>query len=200
MIQAFASLLGVFAIIYGAKLASNTFLSFRKEKQEERRLDAVHQILAFVYRFSANLKSLRRSVLPDEFLKAESEARMRFPKWDEIDPEDRQSILTSDVMLDRLMANAHVWNQIFEKFPAARAYLDQQSQDDIEELWEMLGRFEWAARALIDEKSLPPMERVEALKTIWKQGLDDKFESQIDAVVKRLEEKLAPTLRPADIQ
>lgn len=195
ILQAVASLLSAAAVIYAARLASTTIHTYRLQKQEDKRIQAAHEILSFVYKFMLILLGLRDPLNRFEIQETEEAVRDRLKEWDTLQPRLQEAIIASDILLDRLHSKRSDLDRIWEIIPTARTFFETNVLDEIIALWEMLERFEQAAVRHIDEFALSPEETRETRQTLWRRSSDDSFEEQVRDIVERLDDLLLPILR-----
>ena len=66
MLSGIATFAGALAVVYAAKVGANTFDSWKRQKQEERRMDAAEKILTLAYELRYTLAGIRSPlILPD---------------------------------------------------------------------------------------------------------------------------------------
>jgi hypothetical protein len=196
MLQGWGTLLGAVAVIFAAWKASNTFEAFRRQKQEERRIDAAQQVLTFAYRARRNLRAARATGELFDERRSALEACKRTEWWDLKEKAEQDRFLRGQIVLARLIKDKDEWDRIFELIPVARALFGESAEEYLDEL--RLALFTLQIDIGFYVVGSGSASFLEALKReLFPPDNDDQLQRKIDAAVKGLEDMLLPVIRAA---
>src|SRR5688572_18119417 len=121
MMSGWAALGGVAAVLIAAHKASDTFKLYRRQRQEDRRIDAAERILTIAYSLKRKLQGVRS---PMDFGGETEEAIAELTeagRYLHLDAAEKSRAETGQVILRRLQRQKDDWDQIFVAMPMARA-------------------------------------------------------------------------------
>ena len=108
---------GVGAVIYTANRA---FSTYRRQKQEDRRIEAAEEILSFAYKFKRTLTGARSpGILAHELARAEKTLVESWNGWEHKEAREQERLKTAQAMYQRPIDNNPTWSQIFDLMPRA---------------------------------------------------------------------------------
>jgi hypothetical protein len=183
MLQGWGAWFAGFAVIYAAWKAGDALSNFRRQKQEERRIDAAQQLLTFAYRFKRTLRSAR--ITPASALeetRAGELLKQTLEDWDSKHEEERQRHLTAQIISSRLNSEEVLHNGVFDLMPVARALFGDEVESHLQALWEARTSVELDAHLAITVKPAPIRHR-------------DAIEESVAEAIKGLEGVLLPVIR-----
>lgn len=196
MIQAWGTLLGVAAVVYAAWRASNTFDAFRRQKQEERRMDAAHTILTFAYKFQQRLVGVRSPGISGfEMADATTRLKDNYEGYASKSEREQRQLVVAQVMLTRLHANREIWDAVWEHIPTARALFGEKAEHHPRELWKALVNVQVSAEAYGEDSLLDPEFTKSIRKDLYGHGGDNLVTTQVADAVTKLEALLLRFIR-----
>lgn len=191
MLQRWGTLLGVAAVIYAAWRASNTFDAFRRQKQEERRMEAAHNILTFAYKFQQRLSAARSpGISRYEMTSATNQLKDSYEGYRDKSEREQRQLAVAQVILARLGAEREIWEETWEHIPTARALFGEQAEKLLRELWAAFVNVQVSAEAF-GEDSLSDPEFTKSLRRdLYGHGESNPVTQQVAKAVAGLEELL----------
>lgn len=200
--QAWAGFAGAGAIVYAAYVGTNTYQTWLRQKQTERKMDAAEQVL----RVSHNVKSAISGVrspfisggelhIAEEKLKKEdaegfallSEAR-------------RKNCITAQAVINRYVQNVPVWEELDATISLAYALLG----DNVEQALKSLARQVRAVRVAADtyaeltghdDPDFSKQVRRDLFENIGTEPKDDKIATAVAEAITSIETVVRPILR-----
>lgn len=195
MLQGWATLVGAAAVIYAARVGANTFAAWKRQKVEERRMDAAERVLTLAYRLRYNFADVRRrGMFAYETTTAEKRLDETISGWRTKEHAERQRLTTAQIIMNRLSYHAQDWQQIWELKPLALALFGTEVEADLHKFWEQYVAVEVSASSYAEDSGTDK-EFTISLRRDLLGGKDDTIGPALDSAVKDLEEKLLPVLR-----
>lgn len=137
MLSGSATLAGAGAVIYAARVGANTFASWKRQKVEERRMDAAERILTLGYRLRSDFRDVRRrGIMAYETAAAEKRLDETIVDWRSKEDAEKQRLTTAQTIMNRLWAHKEDWQQIWELKPTALALFGREVEADLQKFWE----------------------------------------------------------------
>lgn len=196
MMQGWAAIAGVGAVLFAARKAADTFAGYRRQKQEDRRIDAAERILTLAYTLKRNLTAVRSPMsMGDEIWEAEQQ--LQEADWYNDMPVNRQSkARTGQVILRRLAKNKPEWDLIFSTMPVARALFGEHVEAHLQAIWEQVVAVKVSAEMYRDDEGHDPEFTARMERDFWGiGGPNDPINPNLDAAVEGLEAELLPIIR-----
>jgi hypothetical protein len=196
MLQAWGTLLGVAAVVYAAWRAGNTFNAFRRQKQEERRMDAAHTLLTFAYKFQQRLLGVRSPGISGfEMTAATNQLKESYEGYSLKSELEQRQLTVAQVILTRLNADRNLWNEIWEHIPTARALFGEKAEKSLRELWAAFVNVQVSAEAYGEDSLTDPEFTKSLRRDLYGHGADNPVTLQIAGAVAELEELLLRFIR-----
>lgn len=196
MLQAWGTLLGVAAVIYAAWRASNTFDAFRRQKQEERRMDAAHTILTFAYKFQQRLAGVRSPGISGfEMTDATTRLKENYQGYGFKSELEQRQLVVAQVILTRLHADREIWDAVWEHIPTARALFGEQAEHHLRELWGAFVNVQVSAEAYGEDSLQDPEFTKSIRRDLYGHGDDNPVTKQVANAVMGLEGVLLRFIR-----
>ena len=193
MMSGWAAWAGVGAVIYTANRA---FATYRRQKQEDRRIEAAEEILSFAYKFKRTLTGARSpGILAYELSRAEKTLAESWNGWEHKDPQDQSRLKTAQAMLQRLRDNNAVWGQIFDLMPRARALFGEKAEAQLQAFWEAYVTVEIACDSYAEDNGTDQGFTKELRTEMWRRAKGDPVAEKVDAAIAVLDEMLLPVIR-----
>lgn len=196
MFQGWATLAGVLAVIYAARVGSNTFEAWRRQKQEERRMEAAEQILTLAYRLRHNLVAIRsRHMSGGELANAEL-ALKNSPDnlWNKLDDGRQRRAISAQVVRTRLVNFQDDMNEIWTRKPTALALFGPEIEARLDDLW----RCHTDAAAAADDYADLGDDRETAIqlsRDMFSHGQPNPIDEKIAMAITALELLMLPVIR-----
>jgi hypothetical protein len=199
--QAWAGFAQAGAVFIAAAIATNTYKSWRKQKLEERRIEAAERVLTLAYRvkdaFTVIRSPVRSSAATDEAIFNLINSGLNL---EEISKEKREKIVESQVILDRINRYVDLWQEFSATLPVGSALLGEETDAALRNLWRQKTVICVAAEQYPDDDGLDPKFSSEISYAIWESKKpetrpNDKVAAQISDSVQRLEDLLLPVIR-----
>lgn len=199
MLGGWATLAGAFAVVYAARVGANSLSAWKRQKQEERRMDAAEKILTLAYRLKRNLSSVRSPAMFGGEIEAAQE-KLAGQDWYEslTQPQKRKAHTGYEILL-RLARHQEDWDRIFELMPIARALFSETVEEHLQAIWGEVVAVRVSAETYAtydgsDSQFIRQMER-----DIWEargsSAHEDQVGQAIGAAVEGLEASLLPVIR-----
>jgi hypothetical protein len=200
MMSGWAAIGGVGAVLFAAHKAANTFTQYRRQRQEDRRIEAAERILTIAYSLRRRLKGVRRLIsLRGEVEKAVE--RLKEADWYlRADEDQRNRAEIGQVVLERLQRQADAWEEIFVAMPMARALFGEPIEEAMQSIFKQSRTVQLAASRYQSAKVSGPEGRtlLESLEaTFWEPapGEPDTVSIAMDQAISALETELLPVIR-----
>lgn len=192
MMSGWAAWAGVIGVIWTANRGLGTY---RRQKQEDRRIEAADDILTFAYKFRRTIQGARSpGILAHEIASAEKALSESWPDWATKTAAEQHRIRTAQAMWLRLKENNPIWSQIFEFMPRARALFGEDAEAQLQAFWEAYVRVEIACDSYSEAEGDADFEK-EVRADMWRRSKDDPVAAKIDEAVAKLEDMLLPVIR-----
>lgn len=128
------TLLGAVAVIWAARLASNTYEGWRKQKLAERRIDQAERILTATYQARRALNHVRSPMMWAHELHAAEEHLAKKDFWQTLDTKRKTSLTSAQAYFNRINAVKDERLALDECLPMARALFGEEIEAALDEL------------------------------------------------------------------
>jgi hypothetical protein len=199
MLAGWATLAGAVAVVYAARTGANTFGAWKRQKQEERRMDAAEKILTLAYRLKRNLTSVRNPGMLGYEIETAKEKLSGHDWYDALTEAQKAKAQTAQAILLRLIRYQEDWDKIFELMPIALALFGEPVESHLQSIWRQVVAVRVSAEtyATYDGADAEFQQRIE--RDIWEIGgafaQEDQIGLAIGAAVTGLEAVLLPVIR-----
>lgn len=196
MLQGWGSWAAAVAVLYATWRAGDALTNFRRQKQEERRIEAAHNILTFAYRFKRTLAGARSALVSGyEIHLAEEKLKENYPNWDMLCDAEKRRLKTAQAAITRLSDQHDVFGRVFEHMPLARALFGEQAEGDLQAHWSAYVSVQVAAEGYAEDTGHDPEFTIKLRRELWGGGDNNEVTQQVDKSVRSLEELLLPIIR-----
>lgn len=200
MMQGWAAWAGVLAVIYAARRAADTFGTYRRQKQEDRRIDAAERVLTLAYRIKADLEASRSPMgLGHEHSQAHE--RLKEAQWYlALGDGERSRSQSGQIILDRLERERATWDEVFSTMPLARALFGEAVEEQLRTLYRQVRAVQVSAQMYRDRMGTDEAEfRSKLERDMWAMGEPDADRNPVGLAVANaigaLEEIMLPIIR-----
>jgi hypothetical protein len=201
MMQAWAGFAQAAAIAFAAWKAADTFRAWRKQKIEGRRIEEAERILTLAYRIQYAISEIRNRLLHVfEFERAETRLRERYADLDSLTENHKKSLITSQVVYDRIDIHAKEFYNLTQTKPIASALFGKDIGSHLNSLFRIQLSIQLAAHRYATE-DCDESTAVKSTKFgLWeREGReDDKIWHEVEELVKRLNDRLLIVVRGED--
>lgn len=195
MLSGWATLAGALAVIYAARTGANTFAAWKRQKVEERRMDAAERIMTLAYRMRPAFATARsRGILGGETKAAQDTLDANWPDWRQKGIEEQRRITTAQTVLNRLHAYREDWEQIWVLKPIALAHFGKDIEDALHSFWTAYVEVEVSASEMAEDTGHDRAFTVELRRAVFGQD-GDQVNETIERAVSLLERELLPVIR-----
>ena len=141
MLSGWATLFGAGAVVYAAHKGSDTFKQWRRQKNEERRIELAEQVLTLAYKLRRAIEGIRSPAMWAEEINATHEELRKNGLINDQTPEGHKSILaTAQATLSRSNANKPLWDALFDTMPTAKAVFGNEVENALNAIWSQRGK------------------------------------------------------------
>lgn len=210
MLSGVGTVIGALAVIYAAHKGSDTFKQWRRQKNEERRIELAEQVVTLAYKLRRAIQSIRSPVMwGAEQNAVHDELRNKGLINDQTPLGHIGMLATAQAALSRSDAYKALWDELLDAMPPAKAIFGDQVEKALDEFWAQRHRIIQGALRYADivkrpparteegqEKQLQRQFDVEAI--IWSGGGEDGVDQIANAVqsaVETIEGMLLPIIR-----
>lgn len=202
--QAWAGFAQAGVLAFAAWKAADTFKSWRRQKIEERRIDAAERLLTLAYKLKRAF-SIIRSPITDQRAKEDATIALMGAGIDleSLESEKRTRVIESQVVLDRINSFAEEWNDVAILSPTATAFFGDDMDALLKEFWRQKTAVQVAAENYPDDPGDDPQFSRDISTTIWEDRQriahdGDKVGMKLANTIAKMEKMLLPIIR-ADI-
>jgi hypothetical protein len=196
MLQGIGETASALAIAFAAYIGRNTFTSWRRQRQEERRMQAAESILTLAYQLRYNFRSVRTPLIDQSELdEAENVLRTDSGSWWDRQPDTvRRRAKIAQAIMNRLRRHHDDWQRIWELKPLALAFFGSNAERDLDVFWQQYVSLLSDAEAFanVDDRDGDGLEGVR--DKLFRQCEDSVITQTIDRAVASLEAELQPTI------
>lgn len=199
MMQGWAGFGGVIAVLYAAHKAADTFAAYRRQKQEDRRIDAAERILTLAYTLKRNIAAARSPMSSGSENHAATQQLQELDWYKGLDRNQQHKAQIGQVALRRLQQYQSSWDQIFATMPVARAFFGEHIEAYLQSIWQQVVAINVSAEMYRDDqgRDLDFTHKLE--RDFWGHGgPDDLISQKIDQAVAGLEAELLDVIRAKD--
>jgi len=199
MLSGLATLAGAFAVVYAARGGASSLNLWRRQKQEERRMDAAEKILTLAYRLKRNLTSVRSPAMFGGEIEAAKEKLSGHDWYESLSEIEQRKAHTGQGILLRVMRYQDDWDTIFDLMPIARALFGEQVEFHLQSIWQQVVAVRVSAEtyATYDGTDAEFQKRLE--RDIWEIGgsfaEQDRVGQAMEGAIAGLENILLPVIR-----
>lgn len=210
MLSGIGTVIGALAVIYAAHKGSDTFKLWRRQKNEERRIELAEQVMTLAYRLRRAIEGVRaEGMLPAENAEVHELLRSTGVINDQTPLETVGKLVIAQGVMSRSNAQRALWDTLLDTMPAAKAIFGDAAETALNEFWKQRNRILVAANsyATLANQAPPRTEeregqqnarrdRLEAI--IWLGGGADGVDAVaalVDDAIKSLEGMLLPIIR-----
>ena len=200
MLSGWAAVAGVIVLLVTAKLA---FSTYRRQKQEDRRIEAAERVLTAAYRFRSAMVRIRSpmqwvSEIDDAHEKLDA-GEDRLAKY----PGDKVARMTeSQILMTRWEQQLEILQAVDDAMPSTKAIFGDKAEGRLQGLLQQANKVRAAAQSHAVDAGLDA-QRTEAFMTLMWAGmgagedppLPDRVAVDIDAEITALEGIMTPVLR-----
>lgn len=199
MLGGWATLAGAGAVAYAAWVGRNTFDAWKRQKIEERRIDAAERILTLGYRLRYNLQSVRAAFIPNNELQAAEDffKKERAQEWEMASNAEKDRWRTAQAYLNRLNHHRADWEEVWTLKPIALAFFGQDTEQGLHELWRQYRGIGISADAFASDDGSNAQFSTKLRQEMWGNADDNPVVQAIEAAVAKLEGELLPVIRSA---
>ncbi len=203
MMSGWAAIGGVGAVIFAAHKAADTFKQYRRQRQEDRRIEAAERILTIAYSLKRKLQGVRSPMS----LGGETEEaieQLREGDWYMIlDDDEKRRAQTGQVILRRLQRQKDDWEEIFVAMPMARALFGENIEAALQSIFRQARAVQIAASMYRDGHDGGGHDggalRRQFEATFWEgggtPGEPDEVSNAVDQAICALEAELLSVIR-----
>jgi len=200
MLQGVGTVIGAIAVYVAARIGSQTFRSWRRQKLTERHIEQSERILTATYKVRRGLSYIRSPAIWDyEINEAEYQLKENGEWIETLDDIGKNRLATRKLYYNRLNRTIEDRNRLEECQPMARALFGEELESAIEQL----NRQFWIVQTSVDARGRNDGRLDDAFRhkiecAIW-EGYPSKEENEVDRViaaqVKRIEDICVPVIR-----
>lgn len=197
MLTGVGTLASAVAIGTAAMVGRNTFDLWRRQRQEERRIDAAEKIMTLAYRLKDDLEPVRRPMIQAYELEAARENLEKNDEWwSGLTDVQKRRATVGQAILQRIERHPEDWQDIWALKPLALAYFGAPVDHPLLAFWRMHAEVTNAAIAYreADWEDDPSFSQQLRAK-MTSSAKDDVMGGNIASAVAKLEEELLPVLR-----
>ena len=194
VLQGIGQIGAAIAIAFAAYIGRNTFSDWKRQKQEERRLEIAERTLTLAYRLRYDFHSVR-SPLMDQYELDEAESVLRQDSgdwWDQQSEALKQRARTAQAIMNRLSRHRDDWQKIWELKPLALAFFGSAAEQHLDIFWQQYRSLLDDAESYADLAGLDNDSSKVARETLFRQCEESRITQTIDAAVLALESELLP--------
>ena len=216
MLSGCATLSGAGAVIYAAHKGSDTFKQWRRQKNEERRIELAELVLTLAYKLRRAIEGIRSPAMWAEELDVTNENLRKNGLINDQTPEGHKSILaTAQATLSRSNANKPLWDALFDTMPTAKAVFGDEVEKALNAIWSTRGKLVVSAQsyARLIHQTVPRSEKENETQMKWRSKLEgilwtggdvwareegepvDEIADALNGAIESLEAKLLPIIR-----
>ena len=196
MMAGWGALAAAAAVIYAANRASNTFRAYRRQKQEDRRIDAAERILTLAYSLKRILTAVRSPMSMGGEIH-EAQAQLEEAAWYQgMNDAQKSKARIGQVALRRVQQHKDDWDKITEMMPMARALFGEDTEANLQTFWAQVVAVNVSAEMYRDDNGNDPEFTARMERAFWSMGVDrDEIAAHVDEAISGLEAELLPIIR-----
>jgi hypothetical protein len=147
MLSGIGTIIGALAVIYAAHKGSDTFKQWRRQKNEERRIELAEQVLTLAYKLRRAIEGIRSPAMwGAEQGEVYDELRKNGVINDQT-PEGHKGILaTAQATMSRSNVHKPLWDALLDTMPTAKAVFGDDVEGALDEIWKQRNRIITAAQ------------------------------------------------------
>lgn len=198
MLGGLATLAGAVAVIFAARIGSNTFGEWKRQKQEERRMDTAERILTLAYLLKYNFESVRAPLVQAyELAAAEKDLDTHDPGWSSgKSDEEKSRVKLGQASLNRLKRHNEDWDRIWTLKPWALAFFGPDLVAHLHVFWVQYVAVSTAAEAYAQDDGSDPAFSKNTRRDLWRTSDEnDRVKAAIERALSAIEAELLPILR-----
>ena len=194
VLQGIGQIGAAIAIAFAAYIGRNTFADWKRQKQEERRLEIAERTLTLAYRLRYDFHSVRTPLI-DQYELDEAESVLRQDSgdwWDQQSEALKQRARIAQAIMNRLRRHRDDWQKIWELKPLALAFFGSAAEQHLDVFWQQYRSLLQDAESYADLAGLSDESSKVARETLFRQCEESRITQTIDAAVAALESELLP--------
>jgi hypothetical protein len=200
MLTAFGTFAGAGAVVFAAIVGSRTFEGWRRQQQEQRRMDAAEKIMTLTYRLKDDLESVRSPTIYGYEIEAAAEELKEVKDWwAGLSPAAQHRASVAHSRIIRMRHYKADWDEIWVLRPLARAYFGEAVDRPLHLFWKKHVEVMAAAEALREDNGSDRDFSRKMRATTSSAANPDELGREVREAVEQLERNLLPVLR-ADFQ
>lgn len=198
MMSGWAAWAGVAAVVIGARKAFDTY---KRQKQEDRRIEVAESVLVTAYEVRAAIEGVRGPMhFPAELERAGEDLRSNGVKTEGMDENQLVRLKTAQLVLNRIKDSQPIWNKVPEIMPRAKAVFGDAVEGHLRNELYQMNRVRAAALGYARDEGRV-RERTQGYEeAIW--DMDDRenpdpksIGSKVNEAIAALEAILLPVIR-----
>jgi hypothetical protein len=199
--QAWAGFAQAGAIGFAAFKGAGAFKDWRRQKIEERRIDAAERILTLAYRVRRAIGAMRHPMMwIGPLNEAEQKLRSKGVDLDSEVEARRRRIIHSQAVFDRINSFQTEWDELAAITPVAKALFGDEVENALSELGRQRNVVAAAAESYVDDDGSDAEFSKKIRSDLWEAlgevGKDtDEISKTITAAIGKLEGELLPSIR-----
>jgi hypothetical protein len=199
--QAWAGFAQAAVILFVGIKGATAFDVWRRQKIEERRMDAAERILTLAYRVRRALSSIRHPMMWAAALEAAKKTRIE--KGDApgtLDQGEGKNRVYAQATLDRINAFSAEWDEMAAITPIAAALFGPKLETDLERLWRQRNIVAGAAEDYAEDDGSDRDHTRRIRADLWenlgtRNKDEDKVSIEVAAAISDIEGTLLPVIR-----
>lgn len=196
MLTGWGTLAGAAAIAYAAKVGANTFGSWKRQKQEERRMDAAERILTLAYRLRYDLEAIRSpGLFHYELESAGEQLRAELKNFDLKPKGEQDRIRTAQVYKNRMDRHEGDFQEVWTTKPVALALFGPSVEKGLHEFWRNFMLVGMSSTALSEDDGNDKDFSRSIRRDLSTSSKDTAITLAIEAAIRALECELLPVIR-----
>lgn len=197
--QGWAGVAGAAAVFYAAHKAADTFQSYRRQKHEERRMDAAEAILTLAFKLRRIISSIRSPMTGGGELYEADKVLAEADWYKTMNENEKRRAQVGQAALQRISKHQADWDRIFEIMPVARALFGQEAENQLQRIWRQITAVSVAAQMYRDDRGIDQEFSEKLRRDLWEIGGDfaarDEVGREATEAVNALENLLLPVIR-----
>lgn len=194
VLQGIGQIGAAIAIAFAAYIGRNTFSDWKRQKQEERRIEVAERTLTLAYRLRYDFHSVRTPLIDqNELDEADSVLRQDSGDWwDQQSDELKRRARTAQAIMNRLRRHHDDWQKIWELKPLALAFFGTAAEQHLDQFWQQYRSLLLDAESYADLSGRGDESSKLARETLFQQCEESRITQAIDSAVSALEAELLP--------
>lgn len=199
--QAWAGFAQAGAVVFVAYKGADAFKAWRRQKIEERRMQAAERILTVAYRMRRALSAIRHPMMWSGPLEAAEQKLLdKGYSFAGMSDGEKKKVVHAQAILDRIGGFSTEWDEMLEVTPLAKALFGAALESQLERLMRQRNMVAASAESYADDDGSDPAFTKQIRADIWenlgtRNKSDDKIAAEIAEAISSVEAVLLPILR-----